>query len=76
MTFARYTRTFKGIIYGYELDPWDAVIPRVLSKKDETYIRGLEFAGGFALMGHGYNSSLMSGRIAALAVLQKMGVKS
>lgn len=75
-TIARYTRSYKGIIYGYELDPWDGVIPRVLSKDDEKYIDGLEIGGGFSFMGHGYNVSLMSGRAVALSALKEMGVKS
>lgn len=76
VTFARYTRCFMGGIYGYEPEPWDSVVPRVLAQKDETYIRGLEFAGGASIMCHGYSSALMSGRSAALAALRKLGVKS
>ena len=70
-TFARYTKSHHGGIYGYEPDTWDYVIPRALAMKDETHIRGLEFAGGYAYMGHGYSPSLLSGRDAALKVLRK-----
>lgn len=72
-TFARYTRTYKGIFYGYEPDPWDGAIPRVLSLKDEEYIKGLLFAGGCAHMCHGYNSSIQSGRAAAVEAIGRMG---
>ncbi len=75
-TFARYTRSYKGVVYGYELDPWDGVIARVVTKEDEKYIKGLEIGGGFSFMGHGYNVSLLSGRAAALSTLKEMGVKS
>lgn len=75
-TFARYTGAFNGSIYGYEQDPWDSVLVRLLTVKDEDYIEGLEFAGGFAAMGHGYSPSIMSGRMAALKALATMGVKS
>ncbi len=72
-TFARYARSFNGGIYGYELDPWDSIIPRILSEKDESYIKGLEVAGGFATMGHGFSSSLISGRSAGLKTLAGLG---
>jgi len=75
VTFARYTGTFGGGVYGYEPDPWDSIIPRVMSLKDESYIKGLTFAGGYAEMCHGYSSSIMSGRATAKAVLSKLGVK-
>ncbi|HOX28382.1 MAG TPA: FAD-dependent oxidoreductase, partial [bacterium] len=55
-TFSRYTGTYKGIIYGYEPEPWDSIITRHLALKDENYIRGLMFAGGFGAMCMGYSS--------------------
>ncbi len=66
-TFARYACSWNGVIYGYELDPWDGIIPRMVSRKTENYIDGLIFSGGFASHGHGYSSSLNSGRTAALS---------
>jgi phytoene dehydrogenase-like protein len=75
-TFARYTGAFNGGIYGYEQDPWDSVLARMIASKDEDFIEGLEFAGGFASNGHGYSPSLASGRSAALKALKKLGVKS
>jgi len=29
-TFARYTGAYDGIVYGYEPEPWDSVVPRAL----------------------------------------------
>ena len=71
-TFSRYTGSFKGGVYGYDLDPWDSLVIRSQVKNKEEFFKGLEFAGGFAAMGHGYNSSLLSGRQAARSVLWKM----
>jgi prolycopene isomerase len=65
-TFANYTGAFNGSIYGYEPEPWDSVLPRLMCLNDEKYIKGLEFAGGFAVRCHGYSSSLQSGELAAL----------
>jgi len=72
-TFARYTRTYAGVVYGYEPDVWDSPLPRVISSKDEKFIDGLEFAGGFSIMGHGYSPSLLSGREAGYTVAAKLG---
>ena len=65
-TFARYTGAFNGGIYGYEPVVWDSVLPRMMTMNEEKYIKGLEFAGGFAFRCHGYSSSLQSGETAAL----------
>ena len=66
VTFANYTGAFNGSIYGYEPEPWDSILPRLMCLNDEKYIKGLEFAGGFAVRCHGYSSSLQSGELAAL----------
>ncbi len=71
-TFARYTGAYRGAMYGYEQDPWDSVTARSMSAPGERYIRGLEFAGGFASMGHGYAPSLISGRMAAVSVQRQL----
>ncbi len=72
-TMTRYTGAYKGSVYGYELEPWDSVIARLQSVKEEKHIGGLEFCGGFSAYGHGYSSSLMSGRAAALATVAELG---
>ncbi len=64
-TYARYTGAFNGVVYGYEPEPWDGIVPRALSMEKENYIKGLQFAGGFSYRAHGYGSSIMSGRAAA-----------
>ena len=65
-TFARFTGSYNGVIYGYEPEPWDSLIPRMMSMKDDKHFEGLEFCGGCAFRCHGYSSSFMSGQTAAL----------
>lgn len=71
-TFARFTGTYNGVIYGYEPDPWDSFIPRLMSMNDEKHIEGLEFCGGFGKRCHGYSSALKDGETAALLTLQDL----
>ena len=71
-TFSRFTGTYNGVIYGYELESWDSIIPRLQSMNDEKYIEGLEFCGGFGKRGHGYSSSLKDGETAALFTIQSL----
>ncbi len=71
-TFYRYTGAYRGVMYGYEQDPWDSVVARSMNLFNEKYIKGLEFVGGFASMGHGYAPSIISGRIAASSVLHQL----
>lgn len=63
-TFARYTGAWDGIVYGYEPEPWDSVVPRAISVEKERYIEGLDFCGGFSYRSHGYGSSILSGKAA------------
>jgi phytoene dehydrogenase-like protein len=71
-TFSRFTGTYNGVIYGYELDSWDSIIPRLQAMNEEKHIEGLEFCGGFGKRGHGYSSSLKDGETAALLTLQSL----
>ncbi len=71
-TYARYTGGHDGIIYGYEPEPWDSIIPRLMMMADDRYVEGLEFTGGYGFRGHGYSSSLMSGPTVALITYRDM----
>jgi phytoene dehydrogenase-like protein len=71
-TFARYTGSYNGIIYGYEPEPWDSLIPRMMMMNDDRHFSGLEFCGGYAFRCHGYSSSFMSGQTAALLTFRDM----
>jgi len=72
-TFARYTGAYDGVIYGYEPEPWDSIVPRVMALDKEGRLEGLRFCGGFDYRCHGYGSSLFSGRAAARRALAGMG---
>ena len=72
LTFARYTGTHAGTIYGYEPEPWDSLIPRMMSMSADKHIQGLEFCGGYAFRCHGYSSSFMSGQTTALLTLRDL----
>ena len=71
-TYARYTGSYNGTIYGYEPESWDSLIPRMMSMQEEKHFDGLEFCGGFAFRCHGYSSSFMSGQTAALLTFRDM----
>ena len=71
-TYARYTGSYNGVIYGYEPEPWDSLIPRMMSMQDDHHFDGLEFCGGYAFRCHGYSSSFMSGQTAALLTFRDM----
>jgi prolycopene isomerase len=72
ITCARYTRSFNGIVYGYELESWDSILTRFMSMFNDIYIEGLEFCGGFWRRGHGYSSTLVSGNLAAAMTIAKL----
>ena len=71
-TFARFTGTYNGVVYGYEPDSWDSFIPRLMAMNDEKHIEGLEFCGGFGKRCHGYSSSLKDGETAGLLTLRDL----
>ncbi len=71
-TFSRYTDSYNGIVYGYEPEPWDGIVPRALHLKEENYLKGLHFCGGFSYRCHGYGSSIMSGKAAAGEVCNEL----
>ncbi len=71
-TFARYTGTHNGVIYGYEPESWDWTMPRLASIQNEYYIRGLHFSGGFSFLCAGYSNSLLSGKMAANFTIKEM----
>ena len=64
MTYARYCGHPQGVIYGYESQYWDGLMPRLLMMGEDHRIRGLRFAGGYAMRLSGYSSAYFSGEIA------------
>jgi phytoene dehydrogenase-like protein len=71
-TMNRYTGAYKGIVYAYEPETWDSIIPRSLMLDEQRHIKGLEFCGGFTHLCHGYASSMISGIDVSKHVLELM----
>jgi len=74
-TLSRYTGTYYGSAYGYETDPWDSFMPRLMAMADEKYIEGLEICGGFSANCQSYTNALLSGQIAAFLTIQDLDKK-
>ena len=72
VTYAHYTGSPQGAIYGYLLTGLDNMMPRVMRMYDEKHLPGLQFCGGHAMRGSGYNSSYLSGNLAAKFTLMDM----
>ncbi len=69
LTFAHYTNTPQGVIYGYLGDDWDGIISRITSEKSECDTKGLRFCGGWGVQLSGVSSSIASGRNCAYATI-------
>ena len=69
VTFARYTNSPQGTIYGYLGDDWDSIIPRFMTEELDCDTPGLRFCGGWGTQLSGVNSVVASGRNAAFATL-------
>lgn len=63
MTYARYCGHPEGVIYGYESQYWDGLMPRLQMMGEDHRVRGLRFAGGYAMRLSGYSSAYFSGDI-------------
>lgn len=63
MTYARYCGHPQGVIYGYESQYWDGLMPRLQMMDEDHKIRGLRFAGGYAMRLSGFSSAYFSGDI-------------
>lgn len=77
VTYAHYTDSPQGVIYGYALENDNSMLARLMTMYDEPVLEGLRFCGGHAIRGSGYNSSYLSGELAANLTLADMnkGVK-
>lgn len=72
LTYAHYTSSPDGTIYGYLTAGLDNMLPRLNTMYDEAHLNGLRFAGGHAARSSGYNSSYLSGDLAAKLTLADM----
>jgi prolycopene isomerase len=71
-TLNRYTGAYYGSAYGYETDPWDSFMPRLMAMADEKYIYGLETCGGFSANCQSYTNSLLSGQVKAFLTILEL----
>ena len=72
VTFARYTATPQGTVYGYFGDDWDGIIPRFMTEATDCDTKGLRFCGGWDVQLSGMSSAISSGRNVAFATLNDM----
>ncbi len=72
VTFARYTYTPQGTVYGYYGDDWDGIIPRTMTEASDCDTKGLRFCGGWGAQLSGMSSAIASGRNAAFATFDDM----
>ncbi len=70
VTFARFTKHPDGVIFGYKATGLDNLLPRLLSKEGENYIKNLRFCGGFGTYLSGYGATYLSGELAAKQTLR------
>ena len=63
MSYARFCGHPQGVIYGYESQYWDGLMPRLQMMAEDHRIRGLRFAGGYSMRLSGYSSAYFSGDI-------------
>jgi len=65
-TFAHFTGAYQGLIYGYDANSLDGIMPRLLMLDEDIRIKSLRFCGGFEFRMHGYGSAYNSGETSAL----------
>lgn len=65
VTFARFGAHPDGVIFGFKRTGLDNTLPRILSMEEENFIPNLRFCGGFDVYASGYNSTYLSGNLAA-----------
>ena len=72
MTVNRYTNDWNGCIYGYAHTMEDHIVARLQTAEEESFIKGLEFAGAHQISGDGLGPAVTNGRKAAKNVLDAM----
>ena len=73
-TFARYLNTPHGTPYGYEIQPWDTMIARIMNGRNEQFNKNLYFIGAHGDRADGYSSAYSNGNSTAGKIIR--GVKS
>lgn len=72
VTYAHYTATPEGSIYGYLTAGFDNMFPRIKTMYEEEHLKGLHFCGGHAVRSSGFNSAYLSGDLASKFTLRDM----
>lgn len=72
LTYAHYTDAPDGTIYGYLTEDLDNMMARLTTMYNEEDLKGLRFCGGHSVRSSGYNSSYLSGDLAAKLTLGDM----
>lgn len=71
-TFAHFTGAYRGLIYGYDANSVDGIMPRLLMLDEDIRIKHLRFCGGFEFRMHGYGSAYNSGETSALKAFSEI----
>ena len=71
-TFARYLSTPGGSIYGYAVTGFDSMLSRIMTARDENWIKGLSFCGGHGTRTIGYTPTYVNGNQTGLAVANEI----
>ncbi len=71
-TFARYLNTPNGTPYGYEVQPWDTMIARIMNLRNEQFNENLYFIGAHGDRADGYSSAYSNGNFTAGRILKEV----
>jgi len=71
-TFARYLNTPHGTPYGYEAQPWDTMIARIMNGRNEQFNENLFFIGAHGDRADGYSSAYSNGNSTAGKILREV----
>jgi prolycopene isomerase len=72
-SYARYSSTPLGNIYGYEVSPVDGAVLRTLLVDEEQYIPGLDFVGTYGRRCHSFGCGIVNGLEVTKDTLKKLG---
>ena len=71
-TFARYLNTPNGTPYGYEVQPWDTMMARIMNANNEQFVENLYFVGAHGDRADGYSSAYSNGNSTAGKILREV----
>ena len=71
-TFARYLNTPHGTPYGYEVQPWDTMMARIMNGRNEQFVENLHFIGAHGDRADGYSSAYSNGNSTAGKILREV----